>query len=281
MDIGGVAALGAAILFGIAPIFYRFAMGSFRPLEANFVRTLLSYPICILLLFLLDINPSFNLNALPYVFIVAFTGSILGDTAFMASIKYIGASLATAISYTYIVFSAIMAVFIGESVRFIHVISLIMVIVGIWLCYFEVKGKISKLGLLMSILTAFSWSLAILASKFALLYITPTQLMTIRNGLTLLMLLPVMVKRRYTSIFHGKDTLYLFLGALSGIVFGIQLYYLAIKCIGIALTALISGSSPILTLAFAYILLKERFKSRQLIGISLAIMGSYIASIVH
>ena len=280
VNIGVLAALASALLFALAPIFYGFAMKKFRPLEANFIRTLLIYPFCLLLLLLVEGGFTLNVSGIPYAFIVALMGSVIGDTSFIGSIKYIGASLATALSYTYVVFTVFIAVIVGESLSIIHILCLIMVLVGIWICYFEVKGKISKLGVLLSIVTAISWSIAIISSKFALKHISPVELMVLRNGFTLILLSPIILKTNI-SLLKGKYTICLVLGALSGIVLGIYLYYFAVKTVGVILTTIITGSSPVLTLALAYILLRERLSKRQLIGVILAIIGSYLASLTR
>lgn len=283
VNIGVLAALASALLFALAPIFYGFAMKKFKPLEANFIRTLLTYPFCLLLLLLIKGSFNLDISGISYAFIVALTGSVVGDTSFIGSIKYVGASLATALSYTYIVFTVFMAVFIvSESLKVIHVLCLILVLTGIWICYFEVKGKVNRLGVLLSIITAISWSIAIISSKFALKYMSPVELMVLRNGFALVLLSPIIFKNKnHASLFRGRHTIYLVLGALSGIVFGIQLYYFAVKTVGVILTTIITGSSPVLTLALAYILLRERLSKRQLIGVILAIIGSYLASLTR
>ena len=95
--IGEIAALGASISWAIAPILYRKALLSTKPLSANIVRCATNAGV--LVAFLLIFGLAGTLAALPMktmvlVIVSGVIGLGVGDTLYMIGLKYVGVSRA-------------------------------------------------------------------------------------------------------------------------------------------------------------------------------------------
>jgi len=66
-------------------------------------------------------------------------------------------------------------------------------------------------------------------------------------------------------------------GFLDGI--GTILFYLSVISIGVSRASVLASSTPILSLVLAALVLKERIQRKQLIGIILVILSTYLVSL--
>ena len=173
-DVLGLAyALAALVSFGLSPILYKIGLGnrSLHIIEAN---TLRAWGSLILLTPMLVNSCSLETlsdYALLLISLSAILGPIIGDTLFMYSIRGIGVSIATPIVNSYsLIVTAISVIFFNEQLTLINALGGFLIILSLWILYFEKKELSRKViaGMLAGLGTAFMWALSIISMKQAL-----------------------------------------------------------------------------------------------------------------
>ncbi|MGF3522381.1 MAG: DMT family transporter [Candidatus Bathyarchaeia archaeon] len=166
--IGEFAALGAAISWAVAPLFYRNALEDTNPVSANIVRCVTNG--LVLTVLLVASGTVGVLASLPtWVILVAIvSGAIglgVGDTLYMLGLKTIGVSRAVPLASTYPLFSLLWAVlFLNQPLSFMTLTGAAIILLGIWLLSkknsqsSDAKGKRLLTGVLASLATAVAWS---------------------------------------------------------------------------------------------------------------------------
>ncbi len=150
--IGEIAALGASISWAIAPILYRKALLSTKPLSANIVRCATNAGV--LVAFLLIFGLAGTLAALPMktmvlVIVSGVIGLGVGDTLYMIGLKYVGVSRAVPLAATYPLFSLIWATtLLGQPLSIVEVAGALIILFGILLLSREkaVKRRVLRAG---------------------------------------------------------------------------------------------------------------------------------------
>lgn len=176
--IGELAALGASLSWAIAPILYRKALLSTKPLSANIVRCATNAAVMIAALLLFGLAGTLAALPMKTLFLVIASGVIglgVGDTLYMIGLKYVGISRAVPLAATYPLFSLIWATFLlGQSISIFEVLGALIIIFGIWLLSRErcreetcAKGKLLFIGLAASLVTAVIWSVSITMMNIA------------------------------------------------------------------------------------------------------------------
>lgn len=166
--IGEFAALGAAISWAIAPLFYRNALADTNPVSANIVRCVTNGLVLTVLLF--ASGAVGVLASLPtwVIFVAIMSGAIglgVGDTLYMLGLKTISVSRAVPLASTYPLFSLLWAVlFLNQPLSFMTLTGAAIILVGIWLLSRKsaqstgAKGKRLLTGVFASLATAVAWS---------------------------------------------------------------------------------------------------------------------------
>lgn len=170
--IGELAALGAAVSWAIAPILYRKALFSIKPISANIVRCVTNAGVLVAVLLLL--GKADILAALPvWVLVVTVASGVIGlgigDTLYMIGLKSVGVARAVPLASTYPLFSLVWAVFfLGQPLSLLAVMGATLILFGIWLLSGRkgkerdgVKGKVALTGVAVSLATAVVWSISI------------------------------------------------------------------------------------------------------------------------
>lgn len=170
--IGELAALGAAITWAIAPIFYRNALEGTNPVSANIVRCVSNGIVLFVLLFALGyagIMASLPTWVVALTIVSGIIGLGFGDTLYMLGLKTLGVSRAVPLASTYPLFSLVWAIFLlGQPLSVFAIAGAVAIIVGIWLLsrqnVAESKDLTQKqllLGVAASLSTAVIWSISL------------------------------------------------------------------------------------------------------------------------
>lgn len=171
--IGELAALGAAISWAIAPLFYKKALVNTNPISANIVRCLTNGFVLVVLLFSMGkagVLLSLPAWALILTVISGIIGLGVGDTLYMVGLKSIGVSRAVPLSSTYPLFSLIWAVFLlGQPLSSLALVGAVFILTGIWLLSKQKsenlksnsKNRVMLIGISASLITAIVWSISL------------------------------------------------------------------------------------------------------------------------
>lgn len=170
--IGEFAALGAALCWTFSAVFYRRALTSTPPVQANTVRCLGTSLVLVMVLAVLRrINVFAELP--PQALLLACASGViglgLGDTLYMLSLKTIGVSRAVPITCTYPLFNLVWAYFLaGEIITLPVAAGAVIIVLGVWLLTSEktdkadeALGKSSMHGAALALSTAIAWSISI------------------------------------------------------------------------------------------------------------------------
>src|SRR4030067_789148 len=151
--IGEIAALGAAISWAVAPILYRQAWTSTKPVSANIVRCASNAAVMVLVLVGFGLTGALASLPMGVVAVTVVSGVIglgIGDTLYMIGLKSVGVARAVPLAATYPLFSLVWATFLlGEPVTITAVLGASVILLGIWLLSreklestAEAKGKL-------------------------------------------------------------------------------------------------------------------------------------------
>jgi len=170
--IGELAALGAALSWAIAPLLYRKALSSTKPVSANIVRSVTNG--AVLLAILIGLGLAGTLAGLPLwvVGVVALSGLLglgVGDTLYMFGLKSIGVSRAVPLAASYPLFSLIWAVvLLGQPLSLTAFAGAAVILAGIWLLSSQkipqeanVTGKTVWKGAAVCLAAALVWSVSL------------------------------------------------------------------------------------------------------------------------
>jgi DME family drug/metabolite transporter len=134
--LGEFAALGAAISWAVAPMLYRRALFSMKPMSANIVRCASNAAVLVLILFALgkvEAIASLPIEAVIAIVASGIIGLGIGDTLYMVGLNSVGVARAVPLATTYQLFSLVWAVMLGEPVTVTAVLGACVILLGIWL----------------------------------------------------------------------------------------------------------------------------------------------------
>lgn len=171
--IGELAALGTALCWTFSAVFYRRALASTPPIQANTARCLGTSLILVMVLAILgriNIFAELPPQALLLTCISGAIGLGLSDTLYMLSLKIIGVSRAVPITCTYPLFNLVWAfILAGENITLPVAAGAITIVLGVWLLTSEKANKSAgetpkrqhMYGVVLALSTAITWSISI------------------------------------------------------------------------------------------------------------------------
>ncbi len=287
--IGVLSALGSALFWAIAAVFYKLSMkNDISPFLVNFLRI----PLAILFIFVvLLVEGQFSLLYLAlgnssfvfYLFLATFVMNIVGDTMYLVSIKKTGVSIAYPLSYSYPIMVALLASFIlGESLTVNLIVGVMLGVTGVWLISRK-KGEsvnVNIFGVIAALLASFSWSLGIILFALSVMEMNP-----LVTGFYKLVFLTVLVSPsavyliRKDANISGRNMLIGMFGGLLGVGIGDWLFYVSLDNIGASVSAALTTSSPLLSLVVSHLYLNEKVGKIQILGTVSIVMGVIVVSI--
>jgi drug/metabolite transporter (DMT)-like permease len=296
--IGELAALGASISWAIAPILYREALLSTKPISANIVRCATNAGVMVV--FLLIFGLAGTLAALPMktmllVIVSGVIGLAVGDTLYMVGLKYVGVSRAVPLAATYPLFSLIWATaLLGQALSIVEVVGAFVIVFGIWLLTREksrkntgAKGRLAFIGIAVSLATAVVWSVSITMMNVAVSDVTTLSanyaVITLRiaSVALLFMLLAPFIDKEHGFIKMKRSTvLALCIGGL--IANGVGWLLLNYSFLNTTLTraTVISSTSPLFAAVAGFTLFREKMTTKAVLGAVAIVAGICIIFIL-
>lgn len=281
--IGVLASLSAALTWSIAAIFYKKGELGLNSFESNALRCIL--PLATLIPVAIYINGlgflKVDLQVLTYTFIATIVALLIGDTFYLSSIEMAGVSIAVSASYTFPIFTSIIAYFfLGEEVTSFTFIGVILTVLGIWLLSYENKQKTSsnlRRGVVFAVLASVFWASGISLYRYILFNYDPFSLTVLRMIILTLLLTPVLIKALRKA--SRENIIYLNIGGFFALALGGILLYYGLDLIGAARTSTISSVTPLFSVILAIVLLKEKLTLMQGLGIASITTGLMLVSL--
>lgn len=280
--VGSAIALLSAVLWGFAPIFYKKGEMWESVWEGSGVRAFLS--LGVLLSLALCLEPVQFVSASPVelaiIGLATISGPILGDTAYLISVKKLGASLSTAISYSYPIFTSLLSfLFIGEILSLVNYIGIASTVMGLILVSRPTgeAGEKDRSGIVAALVASILWSSSAVIFSVALREHDFISVSTWKMIFFFLVMFPPAVKGLFRI--QAKSLLYLNLGGLAGLGVGGLFYLWGVSLAGVSRATTLSALSPLMTTIAARELLKERVGVPRAVGIGLISLGIALVSL--
>ena len=274
-----IPALIAALIWAFSPIYYRVYLKKFEMLTLNFIRTSLGASVLLIPALYFGFQQGAALAILSGVVTLA-----VGDSLFLIAIREVGASVATPVTYTYVLLIQLTAFSVGESVVLTNIVSAALIILGVFLLSRgggqvpRVKGIVIALG--ASVIWTVGQDLLKLSSSAGLQFVSLAFVRdssaAIALGLTLLVWgRPLSIRKKITRREGG----YLALVSISDLALGSAIYVYSVSTTGLALTVILTSVSPFLTQVFSKLLGKETPSNRDILAGSLIVLALVIVAI--
>ena len=297
--IGELAALGAAISWAIAPIFYRNALVNTNPISANIIRCVTNG--IVLTVFLVAFGLSGILASLPpWVLIFTVISGVIGlgvaDTLYMWGIKILGVSRAVPLASTFPLFGLIWATWLlGQPLSVITLTGAAIILLGIWLLsrknHAETtnnKGKMVLLGVIASLGTAVIWSISL--TMMNIVVSSGVVGLDTNYGIVTLRIASIAVLLTVFSPFidkgHGflkiskKVIVLLCAGGLIANGLGWLLMNYSFLCTSEAAAVTISSASPLFAALAGFLFFREKATLLQILGVISVVAGIILIIIV-
>jgi len=278
MEIGLIFAFLTMLSFGLSPLFYKYATNSgINPFVINWMRSIgaLFLTLTLLPIFLPFSFP--NIYGWILVVLISIIGPFLGDTIYMASMKYIDLSYASPLSSTYPLFLIVFSIIFSSQIPgILEITGSLLVISGIFVSQVK-REKISKTGFTLALIAALLYAIAIYLIGIALNIINAYLLTILRILFTIIFLTPLTVNKNIPK--NPKLWLLLSIGGFFGIGISYVFMLLAILDIGVVITGIISSASPMITIILSILIFRESREIKKLVGIVLIMSGLLILSI--
>jgi DME family drug/metabolite transporter len=267
----------AASIWAFSPIFYRTFMKRFDFLLLNLLRTSLASVV----LALPAIYFGFG-GGVSYAFLSGAITLAVGDSLFLLSIREMGASIATPVVYTYVLFVQLTATTVGEVVPLTNVVAAVMIIAGVYLLSRRQEGRPRAKGVALGLAAGLVWTvgqdLIRVATNAGGNVVVVAFSRDFAAAITLAAAALVTGRARvWPRGITGREYGFLALIAISDVALGSLLYVYSVSLVGIAMTVILTSVSPLLTQVFSRALGKESPSGRDFVGCLLIVSAVIIA----
>lgn len=288
-QLGALAALGAAALWTVNGVVTERKGIGLEGSALNFGRILLGLLVITLtaLAFSGGILPlQASAGSLLWLLLSGLVGFALGDTWLVKGFQTIGARLTLLVFSFAPVLTAVLSYLIfGERLSALNLLGMALVMLGIAMVIgFKAEGRRSAewgKGLLYAFLASLAQAVGTISSKFGLmgmdaLFATQVRLIGGALGMAILFLL----HRRWgklREVFRSANgRLTMLSGAVLGTLFGVVLSMVAIQHTKAAVASTLMATMPVLILPISYLNLKEKLRTKDLLGALISVIGSAI-----
>ncbi len=270
-------ALIPALIWSFSPIYYRVFMKKFDFLSLNLVRTSLSSAV----LLLPAVYFGFS-GGLGYALLSGLVTLAVGDSLFLLSIRETGASVATPVVYSYVLFVQLTSFTLGQAVPGANLVAAAMVVAGVAVLSRGSGGKPRTRGIAFALGAALAWTagqeLIQLATGagtnvFAIAFGRTAAAAVALGAVTLL----TRSARKWPSDLGRRDLAFVALIVISDLVVGSLFFVYSISLIGVALTVIVTSLNPLFTQVFSRALGKETPSGRDFAGGALIVVAVIIS----
>jgi DME family drug/metabolite transporter len=270
-------ALGGAAIWAITSIYYRGFLSKFDFLNFNLLRTsVAATALAIPAVYFWGSN-GLGFAALSGVITLA-----CGDSFFLLSLRDVGASVASPVSYTYVLMIQFLGAAVGQAIPLGNFAAAAMVIVGVYLLSKGGGGRRRPKGIALAICAAIVWTIGQelvqtstnAGANFVVIAFTRDSSAALALAVAVLLTRkarpwPSGLTRREYGIICG----FMF----SDLAVGSSMFVYSISTIGVALTVILSSLSPLLTQVFAKALGKESPSAKDFAGGALIVAALILA----
>lgn len=273
-----VYALIPAVIWAFSPIYYRVFMTKFDFLTLNLLRTSLAAAVLAL--------PAFYFGFSPAILYALASGAVtltFGDSLFLLSIREMGASIAAPVVYTYVLLIQLTAPAVGEFVPVTNVVAALMVVAGVYVLSRGEGGTPRAKGIGFALCASLAWTLgqdliSLATSRGGnFVSVTFARDLAAAVGLGIAVLATGRLSKWPTGI-KAREFGFLAFIAITDLVLGSALFVYSVSLVGVALTAILTSLSPLLTQAFSSALGKEA-PSRKDFGGGILIVAALILAL--
>lgn len=293
VPVGEAAALGAAALWAGSTILWTRQMAVSYPQAMNLFKTSLCAPLFWILL--VAAHPEAPLRGVglgPALILVAsgVVGMSLGDTAYFAALPRIGARRTMMLQTLAPLFAAALSLPFGQELPGAATAAGVgLVIAGIYMVLRErpvgmIQAGRTGTGLVFGIAAAFCQALGIVLTKAGIQGVSVLQVSAIRivsgvAGILLIELLHGQLKGTVRHVLRPPALRRIVPASLMGSFLGFLLFQVAIRYASPAVTAALTGTSPLFVAPMSVFLLGESMRAGGWLGTILAVVG--VALVMH
>jgi EamA-like transporter family. len=272
-----IIAIFPAMIWAIAPILYKDFLIENTVLKVNLYRMFFASLALLFPFIVLGYNEGIFYGILSGILTL-----VIGDSFYLLAIKKIGASIAAPVAYTYVFFSQFAATFLGEEINYKYFLSATLILIGIFVLSRGGKFKLRLLGVIFALGASLSWTLGQSMIKLATIYnMNPISIAFSRtfSACLALALICLFVEKSLRINLKGNKQLVLASISISDLALGSSLFILSIALAGLAITIILTSSSPLITQIIAKIAGKETPTLRDIIGGSLIVFALILSFI--
>lgn len=285
----------AALVWGLNSHIVKKGMRNNHPMIAMVLRSLGAFPILIIISVILSGTKSltiyFTEDILPLILFTS-TLIVLGDGAFLYSLKYYPVKIMTPIASIYPLVTTIMLVLTGtEEISSTIIFGTILIIIGVIIVTNGARNDKNGDGsgfhinmLLLGFFAAGAWGISIFFVRRILEFegtdsIGLTGIRTLLMGLIgLFYVLSNKNVRQSYKLQEREEKLktakFMFLSGILGWVIGASSFFFAVQQIGAAIPTPITSTSPIISVVFGKIFGIENINKQQFLGIIFSVLGT-------
>jgi DME family drug/metabolite transporter len=272
-------ALLASLIWAFSPIYYRAFMKRFDFLQLNLMRASLGAAV----LAAPALFMGFGAGA-GYALLSGLITLAVGDSLFLLSIREMGASIATPVVYTYVLFVQLTATTVGETVPAADVLASLMVVAGVFLISRGGGSRPRAKGIALGVAAGLVWTAGQDLIRVATNAGGNVVVVAFCRDFAAALALAVAVIstgriRTWPKGFTKREYGFLTFIAVSDLALGSLLFVYSISVIGVAVTVILTSLSPLLTQVFSKALGKES-PSRQDFGGGALIVAAVVLAVI-
>jgi drug/metabolite transporter, DME family len=273
-------ALLASLIWAFSPIYYRAFMKKFDFLQLNLMRTSLGAAAFAVPAVLVGLGAGSGYALLSGLITLA-----VGDSLFLLSIGEMGASIATPVVYTYVLFVQLTASTVGESVPAANVLAALMVVAGVFLISRGGGSRPRAKGIALGVAAGLVWTAGQDLIRVATNAGGNVVVVAFSRDFAAALALAVAViatgrVRTWPRGFTRREYGFLAFIAVSDLAVGSLLYVYSISVIGVAVTVILTSLSPLLTQVLSKALGKESPSVRDFAGGALIVAAVVLAVVI-
>ena len=272
-----VYALVVAVIWAVSPIYYKVYLSKFDFLSLNLLRTSTAA-----IVLALPAAYYWNAAGLGFALPSGVLTLALGDSLLLLSLKEVGASVATPVTYTYVLMIQLVGIGIGQSIPYGNLVAAVMVVLGVYMLSRGGGGKPRPKGIALALSAGVMWTIGQELTQAAtnsggnFVVVTFTSRAAAAAALGVAFLL---TRRKWTwpSGLAPRELGFMFAIIISDLALGSTLFVYSVSTVGVALTVILTSLSPLLTQVFAKALGKESPSPRDYVGGILIVAGLVLA----
>jgi drug/metabolite transporter (DMT)-like permease len=285
-------ALGSALAWAFAVIFFRISGKTVHPLGLNLYRNILACILVVLtmLVFGMPILAKIPVRTYGLMLLSGVLGITLSDTLFFASLNRLGAGLSAIVDCLYSPsIIALSFLFLGERMSAIQLLGVAFIISAV-LSISQKKHEASiphrdfYLGIMLGILAMFTMAVGIvmikpLLKEVPLLWALLMRLLGAIFSLGIILLFHPRRRLLLSPLLSLQNWKSMVPGSILGSYIGLTFWMAGMKYTFASIAAALSQLSTIFIFILGSIFLKEKVTPRRIAAIILAFVGAFLASL--